>query len=104
MATPHFTSFTNHQNNPKRVPGHQCLLKTRQLQVRTGLLAAKPVALCPANFLLDFFFFLSFLQIQGFLLLLNLNTTETEEEIPNETLPFGCLKNQVLFILVFFFG
>lgn len=33
-------------------------------------------------------------------MLLNLSIGETEEEISNETLPFGCLKNYVF--LVFF--
>lgn len=38
-----------------------------------------------------------------FFLLLNLSTGETEEETPNKTLLFGCLKNSVLFSFRFNF-
>lgn len=97
MAIPPFTAFTNHQNNPK--PGHPDLSKTRPQKASTVLLAANPVALCSANFLWDFC--CCFLQIWGFLLLLNLSTRKTEEEIPNETLPFVCLKKDYALFIFF---
>lgn len=37
-------------------------------------------------------------------MLSNLSSREIEEEIPNETLPFGCLKNYMFYFFLLLFG